>query len=190
MAAMGNVTYSMNVSLDGYVEDAAGTIEFTTPSDEVHQAFNDQTRESAVLVYGRGVYEMMEPYWPDVARSPEGHDEVAIDFADAYVGTPRVVVSDSLEQVGEGVRLIRRAEAAAEVERLRAEPGGAVEVGGPTLAGSVLDLIDEFCPMVAPAVTGGGKPFFPPGAEKLELRLVEHRAFDSGAVWLRYQRVR
>lgn len=187
---MGKVIYSMNLSLDGYVEDAAGGIGFSHPSDEVHQAFNDQTREAAVMVFGRGLYEMMEPYWPDVHRSPEGHDEVSVDFAAAYVDTPRVVVSDSLQEVGGGVRLVRRADGFAEVERLKAEPGGHVEVAGPTLAGAVLDLIDEFHVLVAPAVTGGGKRYWPPGAEQLELALIRHRAFESGAVSLHYQRAR
>jgi len=41
---------------------------------------------------------------------------------------------------------------------------------------------------VVPAVLGGGKPFFPLGAD-LRLRLVEQRAFAGGTVYLRYARI-
>jgi dihydrofolate reductase len=61
-------------------------------------------------------------------------------------------------------------------------------VGGAGLAASLLDLIDEFRPRVVPAVLGGGKPFFPLGAD-LRLRLVEQRAFAGGTVYLRYARI-
>ena len=75
-----------------------------------------------------------------------------------------------------GCRLVRRADAIDEVVRLKEETDGELAVGGACLAASLLDLIDEFRPRVVPAVLGGGKPFFPLGAD-LRLRLVEQRAF-------------
>ena len=107
-----------------------------------------------------------------------------------YVETPRIVFSDTLESVPEGVRLVRSGDAVAEVTRLKEETDGHLDVGGPGLAASLLDLIDEFRLVLLPAVVGGGKPFFPAGAAGLELRLAEHSAFASGAVYLRYERVR
>jgi dihydrofolate reductase len=61
-------------------------------------------------------------------------------------------------------------------------------VGGAGLAASLLDLIDEFRSRVVPAFIGGGKPYFPLGAD-LRLRLVEQRTFRNGTVYLRYQRI-
>jgi dihydrofolate reductase len=49
-----------------------------------------------------------------------------------------------------------------------------------------LGLIDEYRPIVHPVVLGGGKPFFPPLDEPLNLRLVETHQFGSGVVYLRY----
>lgn len=183
---MGILNYSMNISLDGYIEDATGGIDFSEPDEEVHRFANQQARETAAFLFGRGLYEVMEEFWTAPERA-DGH-EVEAEFAREYTATPRIVFSDSLESVAPGCRLVRRAEAIDEVIRLKNETDGDLSVGGAGLAASLLDLIDEFRPSVVPAVTGGGKPYLPLGAG-LRLRLVEQRAFRSGTVYLRYRRV-
>jgi dihydrofolate reductase len=185
---MGTISYSMNVSLDGYVEDASGSFAFSTPSDEMHRLANEHVREAAAFLFGRRLYELMEGYWT-AAAARDDQPEVEAEFARAYVETPRIVFSDTLESVPEGVRLVRSEDAVVEVERLKRETDGRLELGGAGLAASLYDLIDEFRPFVVPAVVGGGKPFFPVGQE-LKLRLLEQRTFDSGAVYLRYERLR
>lgn len=189
MNRVGRVFFAMGMSLDGYVEDASGSFDFTAPDDEVHRIANEQARDAAVFVFGRRVYELMESYWTGAAAAPDELSEV-VEFARVYVETPRVVVSDSLDDVADGVRLVRRADAAAEVARLAREHEGHIEVGGPTLAAALFDLIDEFRTWVNPVAVGGGKPYFPAGGEQLRLRLLEQRAFASGALSLRYERVR
>ncbi|ALE85279.1 dihydrofolate reductase family protein [Pseudonocardia sp. HH130629-09] len=184
---MGVVTYSMSMSLDGHVEDPAGRIDFTDPDEEVHRLSNDQTRATSVFLFGRGLYEVMEDFWTAPERA-DGH-EVEAEFARLYTAIPRVVFSDSLESVAPGCRLVRRADAVEEVTRLKADVDGELAVGGPGLAASLLDLVDEFRPRVVPVVLGGGTPFLPPGAD-LRLRLLEQRTFAGGTVHLRYQRVR
>lgn len=190
VARMGRVFFAMGMSLDGYVEDASGSFDFTAPDDEVHRIANEQARDAAVFVFGRRMYELMESYWPGAAAAPDELSEMAAEFARVYVETPRVVVSDSLGDVPDGVRLVRRADAAAEVARLAREHEGHIEVGGPTLAAALFDLIDEFRTWVNPVAVGGGKPYFPAGGEQLRLRLLEQRACASGALYLRYERVR
>jgi dihydrofolate reductase len=183
---MGTLSYSMSISLDGYIEDPTGDIAFSEPDEEVHRFANQQTRETAALLFGRGLYEVMEEYWTAPERA-DG-DEVEAEFAREYTATPRIVFSDSLESVAPGCRLVRRADAVDEVVRLKKETDGDLSVGGAGLAASLLDLIDEFRPMVVPAVVGGGKPYVPLGAG-LRLRLVEQRTFGNGTVYLRYARV-
>lgn len=183
---MGTLSYSMSMSLDGYIEDPTGDFAYTEPDEAVHRFANQQTRETAVLLFGRGLYEVMEEYWTAPERA-DG-DEVEAEFAREYSATPRIVFSDSLESVAPGCRLVRRADAYDEVVRLKEETDGDLSIGGAGLAASLVDLIDEFRPTVMPAFTGGGKPYFPLGAD-LRLRLIEQRAFDSGAVYLRYERV-
>lgn len=184
---MGLVTYSMSMSLDGFVEDPTGSIAFGDPDEEVHRLSNDQTRATSVFLFGRGLYEIMEDFWTAPERA-DGHP-VEAEFAQLYTAVPRIVFSDSLTSVGPGCRLVRRANALDEVARLKAETEGELAVGGPGLAASLLDLIDEFRPRVVPVVLGGGKSFLPSGAD-LRLRLVEQRVFDGGTVHLRYERIR
>jgi dihydrofolate reductase len=183
---MGILNYSMNISLDGYIEDATGGIDFSAPDEEVHRFANDQTRETAAFLFGRGLYEVMEEFW----TAPERADgvEVEAEFARLYTATPRIVFSDTLTSVAPGCRLVRRADAVDEVVRLKKETEGDLAVGGAGLAASLLDLIDEFRLSVVPAFTGGGKPYFPLGAD-VALRLVEQRAFRGGTVYLRYERI-
>jgi len=79
---------------------------------------------------------------------------------------------------------------AAEIERLRAEPGeGEIAIGGATLAAEAAasGLIDEYRPMVYPVLVGGGIPFFPRQERRVDLELVETRTFNSKVVYLRYR---
>jgi dihydrofolate reductase len=183
---MGKVRFTMYASLDGYVEDADGSIDFAEPDDELHRLANEQAREASAFLFGRGLYETMEDFWTDAAR--EDAPEIEADFARAYVATPRLVFSDTLESVGDGVRLVRSADAVAEVTRLKEEMAGPLDLGGPGLAASLVDLIDEYRLYLLPVVVGGGKPFFATGRERLHLRLAEQRSYSSGAVYLRYER--
>ena len=82
---------------------------------------------------------------------------------------------------------------ATEVGRLRDQPGeGVVSIGGAHLAATAIaeDLIDEYRQFVYPVVLGGGTPYFPPLAERLDLRLIESRTIGSRVIYLRYQRTR
>lgn len=183
---MGKVLYSMNVSLDGYIEDPNGSIEFSTPAEDVHRQENEQARQASAFLFGRRLYEVMEEPWTTAARRDDLSD-VEAEFARAYVETPRIVFSDTLETVPEGVRLVRSSDAVAEVTRLKQQTEGHLSLGGASLAASLVDLVDEFRLYVMPVVVGGGKPFFA-ARKKLRLRLAEHRAFASGAMYLRYER--
>ena len=100
---MGILSYTMSISLDGYIEDVNGGIAFSEPDEEVHRFANQQTRETAALLFGRGLYEVMEKFW----TAPERADgrEVEAEFAREYAATPRIVFSDSLESVAPGAGL-------------------------------------------------------------------------------------
>ena len=42
---MGTLIYGFNVSVDGYIADAHGNIDWSAPSDELHQYWNDFERK-------------------------------------------------------------------------------------------------------------------------------------------------
>jgi dihydrofolate reductase len=178
----------MNVSLDGYVEDVNGSIEFTSPAVDVFSLAIEHVRQASAFLFGRRLYEVMEEPWTTAAQQDD-LPPLEMEFAQLYAQTPRIVFSDTLESVPDGLRLVRSKDAVAEVRRLKEEPHGFLQLGGPGLAASLVDLIDEFRLFVTPVVLGGGKPFFPTG-KRLNLRMVEHRALDSGVVYVRYERVR
>jgi dihydrofolate reductase len=181
------VVYSMQVSLDGYMEGPDRTLDWSAPDEEVHRFHNDEARKTGANLYGRRLYELMSAYWPTAGDDPAAPPYV-VDFARIWNATPRVVFSQSLERVDEGSRLVR-GDAAQEVARLKEQPGGELAVGGAALGGSLLraGLVDEVRLFVYPIVLGAGTPFFPPLEHRLGLELVDTRRFDSGVVYLGYR---
>jgi len=182
---MGRIVYSMSVSLDGFVADEAGAIDWVTVDEELHQAFNDESRTCRAFIYGRRMYELMTAYWPTAADDPDAKP-VERDFAQIWAGMPKVVVSTTLTEAGFGARLIR-GDAVAELARLRDSTDGELGVGGPTLAATLLraGLVDDVRMYVNQVVLGGGLPFLPPDL-RLSMRLEDVRGFSSGVVLLRY----
>jgi len=187
---MGKLVYLMNVSLDGYVETADRSLAWTAVDDELHTWFNERTREAGALLYGRRLYEVMAAYWPTADRDPAA-TPVMLDFARAWVATPKVVFSTTLTEVGPGCRLVR-GDVAGEVARLREEVDGDLQIGGPTLAAAAIELglVDEYQLVVHPVILGGGRPYLPTLERPIELRRIETRPFGNGAVYLGYEAVR
>src|SRR5947209_14482525 len=113
---MGKLVYTMNTSLDGYVEDANGSLEWSTVDEEIHSWFNEDLRHSDAELYGRRLYETMAPHWPNAATDPASND-IELDFARAWLDTPKIVFSSTLESVDWNSRLVR-GDPIAEYERL------------------------------------------------------------------------
>jgi dihydrofolate reductase len=139
---MGKVIYSMNVSLDGYIEDPDGGIEFSAPDEQVHRMSNEQARRVSAFLFGRRLYEVMEEPWT-TAASRNDLPDVEMEFDRIYVNTPRIVFSDTLDSVPDGVRLVRSEDAVAEVTRLKEQTQGDLDLGGASLAASLLDLVER-----------------------------------------------
>lgn len=178
--------YSMGVTLDGFVNDRSGGLDWVAMDEELHCWYNDRATEMSVFIYGRGMYETMAPYWPMAAIDPDA-TAVEKDFARIWLAKPKVVFSSTLDSVDWNSRL-ERGDAVAGIARLKDELNGELEVGGATIAAAAVaaGLVDEYELVVHAAVTGGGTPLFPPLERGLDLRLVETRPFSSGAVLLRY----
>ncbi|MBA2381234.1 MAG: dihydrofolate reductase family protein [Chloroflexi bacterium] len=184
---MGRLIYLMNVSLDGFVETADQSLDWTVVDDELHAWFNDQTRAIDASLYGRRLYEVMTAYWP-TAESDPAATPVMLDFARIWNAKPKIVFSTSLESVEGNSRLVR-GDVGEELSKLKAEFDGDLEVGGPTLAAEFIErgLVDEFQLVVHPVILGAGTPFFPALAKPIGLRLRETRRFASGAMLLDYE---
>lgn len=190
LMVMGKLIYGFNVSADGYIADAQGNIDWSDPSDELHQYWNDFERETAVSIYGRRLYELMSAYWPTAEEAPDA-TPLIVDFARVWCAMPKVVFSRTLESVEWNSRL-ERGDPVEVVTKLKAETDGQMEVAGATLAAPIVQagLVDEFRIVIAPTLVGGGTPFFPTLPSWVSLRLLENRTFPGGTVLLRYATTR
>ncbi|WP_155055102.1 dihydrofolate reductase family protein [Streptomyces blattellae] len=184
---MRNVTYSMGVSLDGYIVGPDGRFDWTVPDDEVFRFWIDDIRQVGVHLLGRRLYETML-YWETADQDPS-LDDAQLEWTALWKPLPKVVFSTTLSAVQGNARLASGS-LAEEIERLRAEPGeGEIAIGGATLAAEAAasGLIDEYRTMVHPVLVGGGIPFFPRHERRVDLELVETRTFSSRVVYLRYR---
>ena len=184
---MRSVTYSMNVSLDGYIAGPDGEFDWSAPEPEVFRFWIDDIRTVGVHLLGRRLYETML-YWETAEQDPS-LDDADREWIALWNPLPKVVFSRTLSEVQGNARLASGG-LAEEIERLRAEPGeGEIAIGGATLAAeaSALGLIDEYRAMVYPVLVGGGIPFFPQRERRVDLDLVETRTFASKVVYLRYR---
>jgi dihydrofolate reductase len=184
---MRSVTYSMGVSLDGYIVGPDGTFDWPGFDAEVFRFWIDEIRGVGVHLLGRRLYETML-YW-ETAEQNASLDDAELEWAALWNPLPKVVFSTTLSAV-EGNARLATGGLSEEIERLRSEPGeGDIAIGGATLAAeaAALGLIDEYQLMVYPVLVGGGIPFFPRRERRVDLDLVETRTFSSRVVYLRYR---
>lgn len=187
---MRSVTYSMGVSLDGYIVGSDGSFDWTSPDEEVFGLATDEVRGLGAHLLGRRLYETML-YWETAGQDPS-LDFSTLEFATLWRALPKVVFSTTLSEVQGRARLstggLRQ-----EIDRLRAEPGGGdIAIGGATLAAEAAasGLIDEYRARVYPILVGGGVPFFPRHERRVDFELIENRVCHSGVVYVRYRVVR
>jgi dihydrofolate reductase len=184
---MRSVTYSMGVSLDGYIAGPDGEFDWTEPDEDVFRFVTDEIREVGVHLLGRRLYETML-YWETADQDPS-LDDLLLEWAALWKPLPKVVFSTTLSALQGNARLASGG-LVEEIERLRAEPGeGDIAIGGASLAAeaAALGLIDEYRARVYPVLVGGGIPFFAQRGRRVDLELVESRTFSSRVIYLRYR---
>jgi dihydrofolate reductase len=177
--------YSAITSLDGYVEDEQGEIDWAAPDDEVHAFVNDLERPVGTYLYGRRMYETMV-YWETVSTGAE-QPAVTRDFAEIWRRADKIVYSRSL-QTASSART--RIESEFDVDAIRGLKDGSasdITIGGAELAGQAIaaGLVDECHLFLSPIVVGGGKRALPDNV-RARLELLDERRFRSGVVLLRY----
>ncbi len=171
---MAKLIFGMNVSLDGYVDH-----DKFAPDPVLFRYFVEDTAGLTGSVYGTRMYEIMR-YWDETDPS-WGADER--DFAKAWCGQPKWVVSSTLTSVGPNATLLE-GDAETAVRRLKAEQPGDIEIAGTRLAHSLAGLIDEYRLYVHPVVLGSGTPLF--AGPRPPLRLTAHERIGEQAIRLTY----
>jgi len=183
---MRNLIFAINSSLDGCVDHSK-----LSGNDDIHEFFARVLRDVDVLVYGRKTYELMVPFWPDVARNHSGQTQAMNDFAQAFDSVNNIIVfSRSLDRAeGKNTRIVP-ANLQEEILKLKQAPGKDILTGGVSIPSQLIELglVDEFLVVVQPWIVGEGRRLLDGVSlpEKLHLKLVESEVFESGCVALRY----
>jgi len=182
---MGQLIYIANTSLDGFIEDDTGSIDWTEPNDEVHAFINDLVRPVGTHLYGRRMYEAMRVWETDPSLA--SGSPITADFAEIWKAADKVVYSTTLTTTETARTRIERTFDAAAVRELKATSTSDLMIGGAGVAAEAFraGLIDECHLRIAPIALGVGKRALP-SAQRIELELLEHRRFDEGSVYMRY----
>jgi dihydrofolate reductase len=182
---MRKLIYTINLTIDGCCDHNK-----MAPDEEVLGYYAQLVRTAGLLVYGRKTYELMVPYWPDVAKD-QSASKADRDFAQAFDSANKIVFSRSLESAeGRNTRIVRSS-LRDEIIKLKQEQGKDIYVGGVDIASQLIELglVDEYHFVVAPILAGEGRRLLEGASlpEALQLRLVESHIFKkSGWVALRY----
>lgn len=181
---MRNVIFAINMTLDGCCDHSK-----MNGNEEVHEYFTQLMGDADLLVYGRKTYQLMVPYWPDVAKNPSGV-KATDEFAQRFDAIDKVVFSKTLES-GEGdTTRIVRGNLRDEILKLKAEEGENILVGGVDIPSQLIELglVDEFNFVIHPVIAGDGRRLSEGISlqERLQLELVETKVFKSGCVGVRY----
>jgi dihydrofolate reductase len=187
---MGQFVYAMNVSLDLRIEQVPGDNgagEWLRIDEELHREANARTRELAMIVHGRVVYEVMEEYWPR-SREDASLPDFLREYGEIWTAMPKVLVSRIRRSADHNTRIIGGDDAIDQLAVLRAQTDGTIAVGGAALATQLLraGLLDELLLTTHPAILGFGRPLFDDYDLPIDLELLDQQSFASGVTMNRY----
>jgi len=181
--------YSINVTLDGCCHHEAGL----PPDEESMRYWTTQLERADGLLFGRVTYEMMASAWqkPATGTWPDWMDEWQKPFGETIDRAKKYVVSSTLSEVDWNAALVQ-GDLAQAVQQLKQESGEGLWVGGVTLPLALADLglIDEYEFLVQPVLAGHGPTLLAGLRERIQLELVDHHEFRSGAVAVRHRPTR
>ncbi|GAB1343153.1 dihydrofolate reductase family protein [Gemmatimonas sp.] len=183
---MGILTFCLNVTLDGCVDHQEGIAD-----DETHAFYTRLMDECGAMLWGRVTYEMMESYWPAVARGDVEAPTAMRAWAEKLNAKPKYIVSTTRSDypwqhshhVGGDLR--------DGVQRLKDATPSGVLLGSGMLANALdrLDLIDEYRFMVHPRIVGHGPTLHARGLPcTRRLALISATPLHNGAVAMHYRR--
>ncbi|MHA7963205.1 dihydrofolate reductase family protein [Paenibacillus sp. CAU 1782] len=182
----------LHSSLDGFVEGPNGEMDISWVSydTDLEKHAKEILSTADTVIWGRGTYQMMHSYWPSVSSDPAASQHER-NHAEWIEKTTKIVFSKTLEKVEWNHSRLVKDGVEEEINNLKKQPGkDMVILGSPRFAHHLmqLDLIDEYKITVSPILIGKGLPLFQGLKEKIKLKLIENKTFDSGVVGLVYRR--
>jgi dihydrofolate reductase len=181
---MRNVIFAINTTLDGCCDHTKQLAD-----DESHEYFTHLIREVDLLIFGRKTYQLMVPFWPEVAKS-QSMTKASNEFARAFDSINKLVFSRSLGSAEDKNTRIVRTNLHDEILKVKQEQGKNILLGGVDIPSQLIELglVDEYRFVVGPIVVGEGRRLLEGVGlrQRLQLKLVESKLFKSGCVALRY----
>ena len=181
---MRNVIFAINTTLDGCVDHTKQIAD-----EETHEYFTHLMRDVDLLVFGRITYQLMFPFWPEVAKT-QSMTKASNEFANAFVSINKIVFSRTLDTAEDKNTRIVRTNLRDEILKLKQENGKSILLGGVSIPSQLIELglVDEFRFVIGPIIAGEGRRLLEGVSlpETLQLKLVESKIFKSGCVAHRY----
>lgn len=181
---MRNVIFAINITLDGCCDHTK-----QIGDEETHEYFTHLMRDVDLLVFGRKTYQLMVPFWPEVAKN-QSMTKASNEFARTFDSINKIVFSRSLSSVEDRNTRIVRTNPDDEILKLKQEEGKNILIGGVSIPSQLIELglVDEYRFVVGPIVAGEGRRLLEGVSlqERLQLKLVESKIFKSGCIALRY----
>ncbi|MGF2414823.1 MAG: dihydrofolate reductase family protein, partial [Ferruginibacter sp.] len=181
--------------LDGFVAGLNGEMDWIKVDEEIFNHVEKRISKGDTALYGRATYEMMENYWPTAANKSAAtrHD---IEHSKWYSKVHKIVLSKSLKESNlANTKIISNniSDSINEIKQSRSASGGSENeeillFGSPTATHSLmqLNLIDGYWLFVNPVILGQGIPLFAGIKDKINLKLLTTRQFNSGVTELSY----
>jgi len=179
---MRNVVFAINITLDGCCDHTK-----MIGDEKIHEYFTHLIRDVDLLVFGRKTYQLMVPFWPDVAKN-HSMTKATNEFADTFDSINKIVFSQSLDSAEGNTRIVRT-KLQDEILKLKQEQGKNILTGGVSIPSQLIELglVDEYHFVVHPIMVGEGRRLLEASLqERSQLKLVESKIFQSGIVALRY----
>ena len=186
---MRKLVVSEFVTLDGVMEDPGGgdrtphggwSFKFGRSADQQQFKTNELFASDALLL-GRVTYQGFAAAWPTMPGTGE--------YGERMNSLPKHVVSTTLETLDWNNSRPIKQNVAAEISKLKQQPGQDILVfGSGQLVQTLMahDLVDQYNLLVHPVVLGSGQRLFRDDAQAA-LKLVETKTFENGIVALVYQ---
>jgi len=183
---MRKLIFAINTTLDGCVDHTKQMAD-----DQTHEYFTHLMREVDLLVFGRKTYQLMVPFWPEVAKT-QSMTRASNEFARTFDSINKIVFSRSLNSAEDKNTRIVRGNLHDEILKLKQEQGKNILVGGVDIPSQLMELglVDEYRFVVGPIVAGEGRRLLEGVSlpERLQLKLLDSKIFKSGCVALHYSK--
>ena len=185
---MGSLTFCINVTLDGCIDHREGIAD-----EETHAFFTSLLDANGAMLWGRVAYEMMEGYWPAVARGEVEAPPAIREWAVKLEAKPKYVASSTRTDFPWTNSQHITGDLRTGVQRLKDATPAGVLLGSGALATALdrLDLIDDYHFLVHPRIAGHGPTLYEGGLpDTRRLELISATPFRNGAVAMHYSRAR